>query len=40
MVPTGSTLSSTDPDVVPAAVAERSGLHLAELAFDALTGWH
>ncbi|MFF5108374.1 hypothetical protein [Streptosporangium sp. NPDC000509] len=38
VVPSGLTLNSADPDAVLAAVRERFGLHLTELAFDVL-GW-
>ncbi|MGW0590606.1 hypothetical protein [Streptosporangium sp. NPDC002607] len=38
VVPSGLTLNSADPAAALAAVAERFGLHLTELAFDVL-GW-
>ncbi|WP_157382977.1 hypothetical protein [Nonomuraea coxensis] len=38
-VPSGLTLNPADPAAAPAAVAERSGLHLTEPAFDVL-GWN
>ncbi|GII93556.1 hypothetical protein [Sinosporangium siamense] len=38
VVPSGLTLNSADPAAALAAVAERSGLHLTELALDVL-GW-
>lgn len=38
VVPSGLTLNSAEPDAVLAAVGERFGLHLTELAFDVL-GW-
>ncbi|WP_327586281.1 hypothetical protein OHA25_04070 [Nonomuraea sp. NBC_00507] len=38
VVPSGLTLSPSDPDAALAAVGEQVGLHLTELAFDVL-GW-
>ena len=38
VVPSGLTLNPADPAATLTAVAERTGLHLIELAFDVL-GW-